>query len=321
MFRWCVRVYDKEGRGRPDRVFKSDSYANDSNKGRKTGHLAVARVAVKTLDAEEREHGQRESKARVAVKALEKTEHSHPAGEEGPMDLFRRAICGYLRETAPKITPMARRKGASRGPVVGTGSSSLSLSRRSPPQSGDTTTLESLFDAMFTGTIEESSPAAWARLYSLYPTAVGIDCEGTNTSPPLLVQIATSDMVILEVTKYGFSKELRQLLKDKTITKVFCDGHAGMDKRLLGLSPSAPDVVDLEDHAPGGVRGRNRGLAKLVQQFVPEVFMRRVLKDKNGWMHFECGRGRIHSLSDISREAQRYAAADAFFTHEVYQDI
>ena len=74
--------------------------------------------------------------------------------------------------------------------------------------------------------VRASSPAAWAAFWASKPAAVGIDVEGNQQSPPVLVQVATATMVILEApaSAGGLSTDLARLLADDGVTKIFCDG-------------------------------------------------------------------------------------------------
>jgi len=90
--------------------------------------------------------------------------------------------------------------------------------------------------------IRGSSPPNWSKyIWSNKPKVVGIDTEGNqHSSPPVLVQIATDDCVLLEITSLNgnqLSANLQRLLDDPEITKVFCDNYAHHDKRALGLLP------------------------------------------------------------------------------------
>eukprot|EP00526_Cylindrotheca_closterium_P012335 CAMPEP_0113646962 /NCGR_PEP_ID=MMETSP0017_2-20120614/24837_1 /TAXON_ID=2856 /ORGANISM="Cylindrotheca closterium" /LENGTH=476 /DNA_ID=CAMNT_0000558947 /DNA_START=152 /DNA_END=1582 /DNA_ORIENTATION=- /assembly_acc=CAM_ASM_000147 len=78
----------------------------------------------------------------------------------------------------------------------------------------------------------------WKRFWeesSSKPSVVGIDVEGNQKSPPVLVQIATNDYTILEVPQDKLSDNLIRLLEDDSITKVFCDNGAHKDKKCLGI--------------------------------------------------------------------------------------
>lgn len=97
--------------------------------------------------------------------------------------------------------------------------------------------------------IRGSSPPNWNKyIWSNKPKIVGIDTEGNQSSsrPPVLVQIATDDLVLLEIpamvgTPPRLSDDLQRLLADDDIVKVFCDNFAHHDKRSLGLLPGLPE--------------------------------------------------------------------------------
>jgi hypothetical protein len=88
-------------------------------------------------------------------------------------------------------------------------------------------------------------PETWHYFWSNKPSLVGIDTEGNQHSPPVLIQIALDDYSILEVPQKGqISSNLYQLLRDQTITKIFCDS-SNRDKVSLGIdsSPQQEDSV------------------------------------------------------------------------------
>ena len=89
------------------------------------------------------------------------------------------------------------------------------------------------------------------------PTIVGIDVEGNQISPPVLIQISTEQYTILEVPIVdrmtgirSISANLQRLLQDDTITKIFCDNFSHNDKKCLGLVSS----VDQEEDADSIVK-------------------------------------------------------------------
>ena len=68
---------------------------------------------------------------------------------------------------------------------------------------------------------------AYNILYGSIVDAVGVDCEGTNRQHgylwPLMVQAASPTVVVVEIPDpYGvFSEELKELLSDPLVAKVF----------------------------------------------------------------------------------------------------
>jgi hypothetical protein len=81
-------------------------------------------------------------------------------------------------------------------------------------------------------------PKTWHYFWNHKPSMVGIDTEGNQQSPPVLIQIALDDYSILEVPQQGqISSNLYQLLRDPTITKTFCDS-TNRDKLSLGIASS-----------------------------------------------------------------------------------
>jgi hypothetical protein len=65
-------------------------------------------------------------------------------------------------------------------------------------------------------------------------SVVSVDTEATHLVPPVMVQVATSELILIElVGKGGLSCEMKSLLEDKEIRKVFCDYEA--DEKCLGV--------------------------------------------------------------------------------------
>jgi hypothetical protein len=121
--------------------------------------------------------------------------------------------------------------------------------------------------------IYESNKTNWNYFWNHKPTIVGIDTEGNQISPPVLVQISTDDYTIIEVPSKGkgLSKNLSRLLSDETITKVFCDNFAHKDKISLGATDIPKDltvghIVDLEAIAATsmGTVKVARGLSRII---------------------------------------------------------
>ncbi len=79
------------------------------------------------------------------------------------------------------------------------------------PSSHQEVDLKTAVHALFAGMpILESSPVSWAQFWASHPTLVGIDTEGNQRHPPVLVQIATDDLCILEAptVQHGLSSGL-----------------------------------------------------------------------------------------------------------------
>jgi len=153
--------------------------------------------------------------------------------------------------------------------------------------------------------------------------AVGVGTEGNDGSgPPILVQVATRGLVLIELPRARpggeISSELKALLADEGVTKVFCDSAANRDVRSLGLAANSPGVVNLERLAaerfgPGPVRGISR-IAGL-------VLGRRVAKgDAADWAELESN-GHVRSLSDVSQPILRYAALEAYSTLRTWEAL
>jgi hypothetical protein len=178
-----------------------------------------------------------------------------------------------------------------------------------------------------------SSAAAWATFWASSPTAVGIDVEGNQQSPPVLVQIATASLVILEVPAPAgaLSPDLARLLSDDSIAKIFCENSAGKDKWCLGLATAAADadgmllaapVVELEHLANVriGIAKVPRGFARILTVCYTSGRGVRIAKDAHDdSVHFFAAieQGfcpQLRGLHEVPQPIQEYAALDAWAT-------
>lgn len=182
--------------------------------------------------------------------------------------------------------------------------------------------------------IYESNRETWDYFWKHQPAAVGIDTEGNQISPPVLVQISTDDYTIMEVPHNGrLSNDLSRLLSEDRIVKVFCDNYAHNDKRSLGLTDIPVDltvgpVVDLEDMAAqllGPVKVA-RGLPRIVTLCLPELNVRigkpstGRLKNVGRFAWIEQGKAPpLKSIYDLSAKKRQYAALDAWCTLLAYK--
>lgn len=207
--------------------------------------------------------------------------------------------------------------------------------------------------------IRGSSQQNWDKYFwSQKPKIVGIDTEGNQSLPPVLVQIATETCVILEITSMlgnRLSDNLQRLLADNDIVKVFCDNFAHHDKRSLGLLPpseknkdkkvkaasgaldvsdfSTPPIVDLEALSAkvlGPVKVA-RGLARIVTLSMPDlnVILGKPPPSKGGrfksigrFALIDQGKAPpLSSLRDLKKKEQHYAAVDAWATLQAYKKL
>ena len=191
---------------------------------------------------------------------------------------------------------------------------------------------------------DSSNPATWEMFWKDPPTVVGIDAEGNLKSPPVLAQISTDDYTILEVGRDAISSNLKRLLKDESITKVFCDNFAHKDKKCLGLDIgndtadfSKPPIVDIEVLAANLLAPTKtpRGLSKIVSLCMPELNVRISKPPRNpkggGKGRFanigrfaliEQGKARpLRGLHDLKSKEQQYAALDSWCTLLAYRRL
>lgn len=219
--------------------------------------------------------------------------------------------------------------------------------------------LMQVFESIELPILDSAHSASWARLWRDPPAVVGIDTEGNQKGPPVLVQIATEEFVILEAPRGQLSPDLQRLLRDDKIAKVFCDNFDHKDKASLGLLAAAkpdrhppksadsnggadvllytePPILDLESLAVrrlGPVRSA-RGLAKIVTLVMPELGCR-IEKPKmatgkmfgrfskvSRFAMIEQGKAKpLNGVSDLEPLEQRYAALDAWCTLRAYHRI
>jgi hypothetical protein len=197
---------------------------------------------------------------------------------------------------------------------------------------------------VYDSSIREQS---WQYFWEYPPAVVGIDTEGNQQSPPVLIQIATDEYVILEVPTTNnnnnsrkLSSDLMRLLADDSIVKVFCDNGSQHDKTSLGLSvPSdmtVGAVLDLEALAANvfGPVQVARGLARITTLLLPKPAQPqqqsvRLSKPKRGAERFtdvarfsriEQGLAPpLQGLQELLSEEQQYAALDAWCTLYAYR--
>lgn len=208
---------------------------------------------------------------------------------------------------------------------------------------------------------DSHSKNCWHRFWNDPPPYVGIDTEGNQVSPPVLVQISTESYTILEVPLNGcLSDDLKRLLRTNSITKVFCDNFSNRDKKCLGLdigsehpddekgSKSAaskknvngdarpftkPPIVDIEILALEllGPVQVPRGLSKLISSCMPELNVRieksskssrHRLKSIGKFAMIEQGKAKpLRGLFDLNTNLQQYAALDSLVTLKIYQRL
>ena len=192
--------------------------------------------------------------------------------------------------------------------------------------------------------VYESNAETWSYFWQHPAAVVGIDTEGNNISPPVLVQISCDDYSILETPQRSLSPDLSKLLADKSIVKVFCDNKSHRDKKCLRLPVpndlTVGDVVDLEAIADEllGDTTSPRGLSRIVTLAMPELHVRigkarrKEFYGKNGkkgrwhdigrFILIEQGKAPpLRSVSDLSTQEQQYAALDAWCTLQAYNSL
>lgn len=185
---------------------------------------------------------------------------------------------------------------------------------------------------------DSNDPSTWSEFWNNPPNVVGIDTEGNQISPPVLIQVSTEDFTILEVPKGQISSHIRRLLKDDSIVKVFCDNFSHRDKKCLNCLPttttsdfSIAPIVDLEsicNQVAGMVTKVPRGLSNIVSMTFPELNVRIKKPSKNRMKNIgrfamiEQGKAKpLKRLDDLTDKEQQYAALDSWCTLQGYLRI
>lgn len=186
--------------------------------------------------------------------------------------------------------------------------------------------------------IYESNRKNWDYFWKHKPSVVGIDTEGNNISPPVIVQISTDDYTIIEVPNKVISRDLTRLLEDETIVKVFCDNYSHRDKKCLGMTEMIPadltagHIIDLEAVATKWLGSTKvaRGLSRIVALCMPELDQVQIrkpagtgrLKSVGRFAWIEQGKAPpLKALRDLSEKEQHYAALDAWCTLQAYKRL
>lgn len=168
---------------------------------------------------------------------------------------------------------------------------------------------------------------------------LGVDCEGTDAerwtnyggSGAQLVQVSSKRVVIVEALSCrreevggGLSDELRMIIQDATIAKVFCDQKGDIQALNAEMSPNYPN----NSGAPGSVAntvdvqslmkiGKQKlGLAQVVSASSDGlVFSKRSIKKERWW--------RLRTVSQMVNASGfvQYSAADAWGTWLCYELI
>lgn len=203
---------------------------------------------------------------------------------------------------------------------------------------------------------DSHSESSWEKFWSDPPSEVGVDCEGNQISPPVLVQISTEAFTILEVPINGrLSANLHRLLTTESILKIFCDNFSNRDKLCLGLKISHPDD-DKTKESKAGIQNKSslcsktsivdiemlalellgpvtvpRGLSKLISLCMPELNVRIEKPGKSSKQRqknigkfalIEQGKAKpLKGLDDLKKSQHQYAALDSWCTLKIYQRL
>lgn len=151
------------------------------------------------------------------------------------------------------------------------------------------------------------------------PAVVGVDCEGTRTSPPALVQIAIPGLILFDFPSARSPRALcdtvKSLLQDDTVTKVFVQGREDLRSMRCNVA-GIHDVGRQAERMLGSSKGNNVGLAGCAALAFPGVQFEKP-KMKEWFIAMERGQ-KPRSFKDLSRDKSDYAAADAWVTLQMY---
>ncbi|CAE7365069.1 PPEF2 [Symbiodinium natans] len=159
--------------------------------------------------------------------------------------------------------------------------------------------------------------STYSRLRASMDGSIGVDCEGTHghtgANGPLMVQVASKTVAVVEVPqKPGqYSLELRELLADAGIQKVFCQGKG--DIAAFGKCSPPLDVgvcfVDLKDMTDLP-KNPSPGLAAVLSRADPQgVRWSKQSFNKRRWWTLQSSKAMLAEPGFVS-----YAAADAWGT-------
>ena len=196
-------------------------------------------------------------------------------------------------------------------------------------------------------TYDSTDLSIWSKFWKNPPKVVGIDTEGNQKTPPVLVQISIPEYTILEAPKKTISSNLQRLLDDDNIIKVFCDNFSHNDKTSLGIDISSsssssslsaeidfskPPIVDLE-YMCANIYGKvkvARGLSKILTMCMPELNVRiskpsgrkNRMKNVGRFVMIEQGKSKpLKGVHELSEKEKQYAALDSWCTLEAYTRI
>jgi hypothetical protein len=140
---------------------------------------------------------------------------------------------------------------------------------------------------------------------------VSVDTEATQLVPPVMVQLATLEYVIVElVGRGGVSEEVRGILKDGGVKKVFCDYEA--DEKCLGVVvENVVDVQMLHD------KSRKVSMNDLIKTYVsPRIYKTKRYSKYVFSQLTEKSRDEVDKWLDDF--VVYYSAADVFFILQIY---
>jgi hypothetical protein len=140
---------------------------------------------------------------------------------------------------------------------------------------------------------------------------ISVDTEATQLVPPIMIQVATMEVILIElVGKGGVSGEMRGLLGDKSVMKVFCDYEA--DEKCLGVR--VENVVDVQSMYD---KSRKVSMNDLIKMYVSP----RIYKTKR-YSKYVFSKLTEESRYEIDKWLDDfvvyYSAADVFFILRIY---
>jgi hypothetical protein len=166
--------------------------------------------------------------------------------------------------------------------------------------------------------VRKSSQAAAAYGHLLLslsgkPAAVGVDCEGTNAPQAMMIQTSSPSVVVVEVPASGgarYSEQLRSLMRDDGVTKVFCGAGGDTDCMPFAIKCTA-DIQRMARQK--GDDCNQLGLGAVLSRADPQgrEWSKQSFKQR-GWWRLGSGQRMVAEQGFV-----QYAAADAWGTLQV----
>ena len=184
------------------------------------------------------------------------------------------------------------------------------------------------------GTASSSASSSSPSSSSSSSSFIGVDCEGMEgkRAAPMMIQCSSATVCVVEVPDDHdpcLSAPLRRLLRDKGITKVFCDARGDVKALRCEVKPVA-DVqtlakdIQYKGWVPGSLGYTTSGTPNKPQQLGLAGCMsiadpaggtwKKQSFSKRGWWKLRSGRQMLRAPGFI-----QYAAGDAWATWQAFE--